>query len=1030
MIDFKKLTVLSATLVASTLVAQESVGTVLGSVRDAKGNPVASATIVIKGAKILGQRVLVSSDKGEFRIALLPPGDYTMNVAKEGWVGSRAEFHLYAGQTLRQNLGMKAVEIKGAEVEVVATTATVDKTETKTSTNITLDTLQALPMGLNSYAAMSLAPGVTGSTSTPVVRGGLAGQTQFTVNGISVLDGVVRQGRQYEVVIDDMTEDVSVIQSPLNAKLGNASGGVVNLVTKSGTNEFQGSMRVKLSKDSWSAGYGAVRNRYPTYSNTVFNSMDASTIASDDLQRTYEVSVLGPIIKDHLTFAYAARFRPTTNVYEKLENLVLDGLTGAPYIGSAAGSLDGQGYLFGVDPTTGASVVVHGPQKTSTQQYKLFWMVNQSHQVEFFYTDDSLGPYFDTQSGNIDSFAAFQQKSDRTFAGINYRGIIGGNGVIDVRYGKRKSEVNFSSGPNDPIYQRVYYADPYAMFGMRGIANYYNGYSAGNILSNGDTGSLEKELRQSETASVNYNWFNGSHNIDVGAERLKQTAYLPDSFGPNHQVFYSPARLADGRYIVFNYANSYFANPDPGVYGTYQRNMRAASGWIPEWQTSANPAGYDNFKNYDTTTSLYINDLWTLNKNWSVMGGVRWDQWKVEDAEGTRVKTSAFSPRFEVKWDLFGDVKHLMNFSYGQFRGTIGQGNLGGVFARRPGQIVTRNFWSAGSANPANTAYLVDKADFLNPNNYSFYTQRDSWKTARIDPDLKPEVAHEFTLGYKRSFEQGGFFRATAIYRKYKDLWYREGINAPVAITPTVNGFMSELTIDPQGKREYKGLEFEWQYPVLRSGSQSVDFQGSWTINRTYSRDTWREGNVASSAARFISEFAAAGIPVDNYNPYGQLASGNHNVLKAWLTWNTVAPNGVRNTVSLLGRYISGSPYSLTNAIAVPATLDSSLQDMNTSYTNYYNGRGRFTQPDVFSCDLQWNVTIPIKGKLQAFTYFSINNLFNTPIYNGIAHPAYSSLGDPAYYRVSSSANSLTNYGRPNSITGLRSVNVDLGIRF
>lgn len=1026
MLDFKRLTVLGAALVASSLVAQESVGTIVGSVKDVNGSAVAGATLTIAGAKILGQRVITSNDRGEFRIPLLPPGDYTLSVRKEGLVGSKAEIRLGAGSTLRQDFTMRVVQTAQAEVEVVATAATVDKTETKTSTNLTLDTLQNLPLGLNSYAALAMSPGVVAPAGSgyPVIRGGLTGQSQFTVNGISVRDNVVRQGRQFEVVMDDMTEDVSVIQSPLNAKYGFASGGIVNLVTKSGTNEFQGTFRAKLDRSSWGAVRRPIPNRY-----NQGNSLAPSALQSDDLSRTYEVSILGPIIKDHLTFAYAARLSPTVFANTQLLNLYEYDLTGLP-----GGVL---GHTYGATPDQ--AVQVGGKQKTMTQQYKLFWLVNQNHQVEVFFTDDELGPFFDTQSGNVDAFANFNQTSKRTFAGVNYRGVIGANGVLDVKAGRRKSEVNFSSGPYDPITVRVWYPGTPSLIDT-------SGWSGGTVLTNGDTARPVAELRQVETASANFNWFNGSHNADFGVEILKETAFLPDQSGPNRRRFFIPGRRQtipgdplSGYYAVWNFATA----PTPSA------TVLNSNAFIPEVQIYADSVASSDQKNYDTTMAAYANDLWTLNSNWSVMAGIRFEKYKVEDLSGSRLSTNSLSPRVEVKYDLMGNNMHLFSASYAQFRGTIGQGNLGGFFSRRPGQRISRYFWNQGTGTPTAPQY-VPQSSILNTANYgALYAVDDSYYLFDIDENLKPDVTHELTASYRRSFSNGGFFRSTLVYRNFKDLWYRKGTNTPIDVpgSPSTRpeGYLSILTFDPHAKREYKGVEFEWSYPLYRAANQRLDFQGNWTINRTYATNTWREGNVASSAAEFYDLKDALGIPRDLYNPYGELNTSVHNVLKGWLSWSVGAPNGLRQVVSLLGRYSSGAPYSLTGArqwdIASstfqnyfdwdPATPGAQYAITTPSaHTTYYNGRGRFTNFDSFTFDLQWNVFIPIKGRVQFFSYLSINNVFNTPLPTGFG-TTYGggtlSATNPNYNYI---GGQFQNFGVVSGMGNFRGVNIDMGIKF
>lgn len=1022
----QRLTALGAVLVGTSLMAQESVGTIVGVVKDSKGNPVAGARLDLSGPKLVGQRATATNEKGEYRLPLVLPGEYTLSVHKDGFIGSKGEFRLGAGQILRQEFELKAITTAGAEVEVIAAhAAAVDKTETKTSTNVSSEMLQTIPTGsLNSYGTLYISPGVVGSTAYPVVRGGVTGQTQFTVNGISVRDSVVRQGRQFEVVIDDLIEDISVIQSPMNAKYGNASGGIVNAVTKTGGNEFSGSLRAKLSKGSWGALSGPVLNRYGTS-----NWLNNGSVQSDDLAKTYEFTITGPIIKDVLTFTYAGRINPVTYPVSTSTNIVTNGYNFLPPTSGFSTTTGPNAWTYGA--TAAASVIGTGPRKSSTNQYKLFWQVAQGHQVEVFYTDDKLGPYFDTQYGNLDqadqSIAASNQSSKRPFYGINYRGIIGSNSILDVKYGKKRSEVMFSSGPLDPVYVRVWQNTATGYFSTTG--------TPGTYLTNGDPYRPSAEIRQAETGNVNFNWFNGSHNIDVGVEMLKETSFLPEAGGPNRRVIYMPGRATNGNYVVYNYVGS-------TAQTMASATLRNGTSYIPEMRTYQD-GGTGDVNNYDTTLSFYANDLYTLNNHWSVMGGLRFDRWEDKDRAGTNIKSNAVSPRLEVKYDIQGNNRHLLNFSYAQFRGTIGQGNLGGFFSHRPGNQVARRFWSVGSTTPAATATL---ADITNPANYGYvYTVQNQDLLYTVNPSLKPETRNEMQLGYRRDFGNGGFFRATLVYAWFSDLWYRTGFDAVVTIpdftgqaatVPT--GYLSKLDFDPQAKRRYRSLETEWRYPLMRGNSVQLDYFGNWTFSRLYSTETWREGNVASSGARFIEKYDAFGIPQDSYNPYGPLEGlSTANAVKTWLTATILSKRGIRNEITLLASYTSGAPYSLSMTQSLPTGFfTSGATGLPTTMPQYLNGRGHFSNPDFFQADLQWNITVPIKGKLQFFTYISMFNIFNTIMPNNTATTN-------AIYRTASSTiqaypdtnptlavGNYAGFGLPNNLAGRRSFTIDMGIKF
>lgn len=1025
------ITLLSILVAGGALCAQESVGTILGAVKDDQGAPIAQATLSLTGPRMLGQRLVKTSDKGEFRLPLIPPGQYALKVSKEGYVGSKAEFTMGAGQTLRQNLSLKVIHVAGAVVEVVNAAAAVDKTETKTATSISSETLQTLPVAQrNALGALSIAPGVGGSINYAVVRGGIAGQTQTTVNGISVRDNVSRESRQTEFVLEDLTEDVTVVQSPLNAKYGNSSGGLVNVQTKNGSNSFQGSIRVKLKRPTWSALAPSTSDRFgvPTAGSKKATYTSPAWTVSDDLSKTYEVTVLGPIIKDRLTFSYGTRIKPSTYESKSIGN-ILGGahddwrtyIPAAPWAGN-----DRAAYTWGVDPTNPTvSPVIGGKTKFSMNQYKLYFLITPEHQVEASFSRDELDSFADQD--NMDTFVNNTQSSTRDFKSLNYRGMLNSSMVLDVKWGRRETRVHFPSGPLDPINVRTWGEDATTIFNTR--------YS-GLLLTNGNDYSSAAELRDVETISANLNWFTEKHNLDVGVELLRERAYMPEASGPNRRMFYTPGRLANGSYLVYNYVGSAAA-----AAGTLADTLRNNSGYVPEMRSWADDGSGDACTK-DFTTSFYGNDQFAINAHWSLMLGFRYDNWKISDRTGTRIDTHAFSPRAEVKYDLQGDGRRLLSLSFADMRGTIGQGNLGG-FSRKAGDIRRRAFWNVGSTTP----YAVSYQELTKPENYGYYYHyQNSDALYTVDPNLRPEMARQLELGFRQAFAGGGFFRASLVYRRYKDLWY----DRPTDVKTTMvdpeggnltasNGFAHYLTFDPMGKREHRALEMEWSYPILETATQKLDFQGNWTMARTYSRETWREGNTSDTAARWDDKFAALGISPDIYNPYGELEGSAHHTLRAWLTWTRGLQGGIRSTLTLKGEYVTAAARSRTQSYYYPSQdlaenplFTSKATGLPTTFTAYLNGRGSFDSGDSYYADLQWNLEFPLGGRKVLFSNLTVGNVFNSLIPVGCGTGLDSSTRtwpDPDF-SIRASNGGMANWGAVVGWGQKRTYSVDFGMRF
>ncbi len=1012
-----QMTALAVVLVGVSLAAQESVGTVTGVVKAADGRVIAGTRVNVKAPQLLGERVVITNADGSYRLSLLPPGDYTISVSKDGFVGSKGMFRLGAGSVMRQDFTMRAIQQQGAVVEVIATSATFDKTETKTVTSFSEEALADLPLGLNSYAALALAPGITGASGYEQIRGGIAGQAVYQVNGISVRDPMVRQGRQSETVLDDSIEDIQVIQSPLNARYGMTSSGIVNATTKNGSNEFTGVFRAKLYRNSWTALRPGGRNALG-----VAGPEDAPQ--TDELQRTYEVFVSGPIIKDHLTFTYSGRFTPTTVSTQQLDN---------PFSMSTGSGF----YTFNGDWTTavpaynygftsgGQSVLIGGKNVDKTQQFKLFWQISTQHQLEYFYTEN-IPTYFSRQQMSsgpnatgflpnnvVDDF----QSSDAKFYGFNYRGMMSANSSLDVRYGFKKSHVKFPGGPGDPIRVSLL-GDPTQ------DASQYTDFA----WVNGTPGSLKAEKRDSQTIAANYNlildtrW--GSHNMDMGVEQLKEITFSPAQ-APNGATFAVPGQYDATSFMVFNYVGSRYqlGLPDPngGDYSGYE----PYTGYIPS-ATQYVGAGADAVK---TTSSAYVNDLWSINKNWSLMAGLRYDNGKGTDAIGERYKYTAFMPRFEVKWDITGDSSRVVNFSYGQFRGTIGQSTMA-LYSVGEGATTVRRFWNQGSVLP----HSATLAEVTNIANYGYvYSYSDPSKSLGIDKGLKPENANEMNLGYRRGYAGGGFLRLTAIYRKYSDLIAQAGFPIPTVVPdPTGSGLPSqttyyrELTNDSKGKREYKGVEFEWMVPITKQ----LTFQGNWTYGRMTGTQQFKEGNVGSGAAFFWNEMAARGY--NNWNPEGVLPDSRDHVIKGWLGYSTNWGK-VESVVSLLGRYRSGTHFSMTNTTSISPAMGTGMAGLPTTVPYYYGNRGAWSNPDYLTFDLQYNLKVPIAKKLQFFSSLSVNNCFNQIRQSGVNTPTATATRSLAAAQSGMAITQAPNFGWANANTmyqGARGVNIDLGLKF
>lgn len=1038
--NFNKLTALAFMLAAPGLMAQETTGTLVGTIKGQNGTPIASATVQLKGGQLLGERKMATGQDGNFRIPLLPAGSYELTVYATGFIGSKATFYIGAGSTIRQDLTLKLIEQKGATVEIIGTAAQVDKTETTTKTSFSTDQLVDLtgsPVqgGSIAYNALALSPGVVGSVQYASVRGGSQMATNYVINGISSRDNVTGQARLGDYILDDTIETTSVIQSPLNAKNGGSSSGIVSVVTKRGSNEFSGTLRAKLADAGWSALPLPFYNRKGVISGS-------PSFQADDLNRTWELSFSGPIIKDKLTFSYGTRLTAQVAQSAQAFDPTVYGLTSVRYNGTNFDS-----NLFQ------ANALETAVQKNSFHQFELFYQITQNHSLEANYTEAHVtNPDIQSNYVTPDASISLAQTTVQRFVSLAYRGILASNQLLDIRYGKNQNDTQFPSGPGTPI---TLVAGPANMTNLNTmwdeVSNAYNisPMTSYGWYTNGAGSDTQPDKRTTESFLANYNIVlegKGTHVIDIGIERqepiwgtVSRNNSYPNQFFVPGQIAPSVGGALGGKYIVFPFG----ATIDGYTYNDL--NDPYVQGLVPSYQKLSG-AGQADVKN--PTDSVFVNDLWTIDNHWSVMGGLRYDRMKLSDASGTRVDSKMVSPRFELKWDISGDQKRLVNLSYGQFRGLFNARFYRTAMQTRLNTQETF-LWNQGTG-----MQLVDQAAVTNPANYGLLSSFISSDMYGVDRNWKPECNTEITLGYRRTYDAGGFWRATVVHRKWTDLTnVFPDLSKPLLLTDgtlSLTSYTRTLTNDPNAKREYNGFEFEFNAPL----TANLLFGGNFVYSSLTGDNVYGDGTSFGSAAQtwaeqgnFRNRYEQLGYSKNSFEPVGPLSQSRPVVFKAFLTYH-VESGRTKSSVTLQGDYISGARVNLTNSQQQdPNLIPFANTDTNhpTTIPIYYNGRGQFSQPDTYHLNLIYNFDIALKGKVHFFAQLAVNNVLNSQMPAVIAYSGSTSVLTAASASQGYRVGSYTSYGTPagvgsysgnlpagdtSVITGVRTFNLDLGFKF
>ncbi|MEO8432406.1 MAG: TonB-dependent receptor [Acidobacteriota bacterium] len=280
------LVTLFALAVCAPALALELDGAISGTVRDNQGGALPGVTVTVSSPVLQGTRTAVSKTDGSFQVTKLPPGQpYTVNFALSGF--RSVEITGLLVSVGKDTLAAARMEVApvSAEVTVTSERPTVDVTQTNTQQNFSADYLRKIPIGgagRNYQSVLAQAPGVVG-TGNPNVFGSNILENSWQVDGVNTTDPVTHT---FTFNLNpDVIQDVAIQTSNFLPEYGRASGGLVQVITKSGGNQFSATADVRYSNNDFS-----VRGDH-------FNP-DVSAARNT----TWGVTLGGPILRDKLWF--------------------------------------------------------------------------------------------------------------------------------------------------------------------------------------------------------------------------------------------------------------------------------------------------------------------------------------------------------------------------------------------------------------------------------------------------------------------------------------------------------------------------------------------------------------------------------------------------------------------------------------------------------------------------------------------------------------------------------------------------------
>ena len=285
---------------ANLAFGQETTGSIEGTLRDPQGNLVAGVPVTVTGVSVGFSRSTTSTTDGRFVVTQLPPGIYKVTAAAASGFGEqvRETVEVVLGKPTVVDFNLQPAGATGTVV-ISDTDTPIAMTDNKIQTNITAQVAELLPKGTNFTSLLAVAPAVRNEPLTGgfQIDGASGSENTFIIDGQEVSNFRTGTLTPNNNIPFQFVQDIQVKTSGFEAEFGGATGGVINVVTKSGSNDFHGEFGLSLLPSELQAGPRPFLTSAFTSGPVLFNpERDGGT------DQFVTATFSGPIINDRAWF--------------------------------------------------------------------------------------------------------------------------------------------------------------------------------------------------------------------------------------------------------------------------------------------------------------------------------------------------------------------------------------------------------------------------------------------------------------------------------------------------------------------------------------------------------------------------------------------------------------------------------------------------------------------------------------------------------------------------------------------------------
>lgn len=783
-------TLLLFALVITTAAQDLDEVTITGRLADSNGLAVVGASVTATSAETGEARTVVTDDEGRYRLVKLKPGTYKIKATASGF-GTQETNRIVtiSGQNVQKDFKLLPADVK-AETTVTVTDddgPAIDTTRTTVGGTITAREIEEIPNNTRNALDLVLTLGGTSEEqlstsgladdrgadprSAPLeqgnfsISGGTAYSNNITIDGLDNNDDRSSRDR-FQPSLESVAE-VQVIANQFSAEYGRASGGRINIRTRSGGNQLRG------------RAFGFFRDESLNANSWYNNSRNIRRSPLQEINPGFTLS--GPIVlpfyngrqKTFFSVAYEYNHLADTTLIDTYIPVFPNPRYALPTPTGSTQSCDTSGLP---PPPCPAGVGTLSPYTKTFATPNTSNVLTARVDTKLFKNNDlTVGFQFGRKNNRRTTGAAsthldnaFQAKNINTDAyNVTDNHVFGARAVNQFRAQWSRFEPNFeTASPNDPVVL-ISYRDP--------VSNTVKSLITGNssTSTNQNFSDSRNETRWQFQDSLTY--LMGNHTFKMGADIqnvVSKVKTLEDTTG------------------TYNFSN--VANYTSNTISRLRQNFGTAQ----------------DIKN--KYYGVFFNDQLKVGSNVTMSYGVRYER------ETAVSDNNNFGPRFGISWDPFKSGKGVIRFGTGIFYNRVLLRTVGDSIQNRGGSLVAfdTNFIGPATTDPRRPFVLPALANRF-PTGFTSIADLKSVVAAgclayrnasvtntlpctensgfsignvssagnplrSVEPNLKIPESYQFNVGFERELIKGWVFEANYTWNKTVHLWRDTNSNAPV----------------------------------------------------------------------------------------------------------------------------------------------------------------------------------------------------------------------------------------------------------